>query len=460
MTPVFAVVGHPNRGKSCIVATLTRQDAVRISEISGTTTQSQAFHLHLDGQCQYELVDTPGFQRPRRVLAWLQERTSHAAQRVESVAQFLAEFSGRQPPMFRDEVELLTPIMEGAGIIYVVDGSLPYSPEYEAEMTILQWTGQPRMALINPIGGEAFVGEWQAALSQYFGVVRVFDPMTADERKQRAVLSAFAELHEPWRVSIDWTLGNLDRHREQLARQGMQLAMERFIEILAYTHQVKLPTRLVEPVLRDRLKHDYQQRLRTLELHAQRELQSLFAHTHLQTNVDTLQADYPDLFDQDTWYLFGLDRQKIVALSASAGAAAGAVLDASVGGASLMSGALAGGFVSGLASLVATLKPEKLNVRGMPVAGKSLTAGPVKDMQFAFVVLGRLLDFLEVVGQRTHADRSTVHLSSRGMGQRLEVLTRVEQVKLVRLIQKAHKGLSEKERRQLCDMLSQLRLAE
>merc|ERR1711879_573478 len=118
--PVFAVVGHPNRGKSCIVATLTRQDAVRISEISGTTTRSQAFHLSMAGQSQYELVDTPGFQRPRQVLAWLQQRADHAAQRVESVRQFLVEFADKQPPAFQDEVELLTPIMQGAGIIYVV----------------------------------------------------------------------------------------------------------------------------------------------------------------------------------------------------------------------------------------------------------------------------------------------------------------------------------------------------
>ena len=56
---------------------------------------------------------------------------------------------------FPDECELLRPIVEGAGILYVVDGSVPYGPEYEAEMEILRWTGRPSMAVINPIASRA-----------------------------------------------------------------------------------------------------------------------------------------------------------------------------------------------------------------------------------------------------------------------------------------------------------------
>ena len=46
--------------------------------------------------------------------------------------------------------ELLTPILEGAGILYVVDAGAPYRENYEAEMEILRWTGRPSMAVINP----------------------------------------------------------------------------------------------------------------------------------------------------------------------------------------------------------------------------------------------------------------------------------------------------------------------
>lgn len=454
--PVFAVVGHPNKGKSSIVSTLTRQDAVRISEISGTTTQAQAFQLNLNGQCHYELVDTPGFQRPRQVLQWLQQHPVDASQRRQAIEHFLDQHRSLQPPVFADEIELLSPVVAGAGIIYVVDGSMPYSAEYEAEMTILQWTGQPRMALINPIGEEDYVEQWRNALSQYFSVVRVFDPLTADENKQLAVLSAFAELYEPWRVQLEKTVQMIrDGNREQRQRSARLIA-DCLTDMLSHTTEIRVPAQFAEQSLKQQLGRRYQQSLRDIEVRAQRELQAMYAHLHLQTEAESLDADYPDLFDERAWYLFGLNRRKLVFLSSSAGAAAGVVIDIGVGGSSLMLGALTGGVVSGLASLAATQKPATLNIRGVPVSGKLLTAGPVKDLQFAFVVLGRLLDFYEVIRRRTHADRSVVSLPDSGVQARIDRLSRRDQVRLTGLIHKAGKGLTESERVQLTNMIRQL----
>ena len=42
LIPHLSVVGHPNRGKSSLVATLTENDAVRIGPESGTTTRAAA----------------------------------------------------------------------------------------------------------------------------------------------------------------------------------------------------------------------------------------------------------------------------------------------------------------------------------------------------------------------------------------------------------------------------------
>ena len=35
--PLFAIVGHPNKGKSSIVSTLAQDESVTISPIPGTT---------------------------------------------------------------------------------------------------------------------------------------------------------------------------------------------------------------------------------------------------------------------------------------------------------------------------------------------------------------------------------------------------------------------------------------
>ena len=63
----FAVVGHPNKGKSSIVSTLSRNDAIAISPRSGTTTKSDEFLVRI-ANSSYTLIDTPGFQRPRQLL--------------------------------------------------------------------------------------------------------------------------------------------------------------------------------------------------------------------------------------------------------------------------------------------------------------------------------------------------------------------------------------------------------
>ncbi len=122
--PKFAVVGHPNKGKSSIVSTLSQDATVTISSIPGTTTQQRAFPLKVDGKVLYELYDTPGFQRARAILAWLKKEVTTADKRADRVKKFVYEH--RNCEKFSDEIELLTPIVSGAGIIYVVDGSKPY----------------------------------------------------------------------------------------------------------------------------------------------------------------------------------------------------------------------------------------------------------------------------------------------------------------------------------------------
>ncbi len=455
---MFAVVGAPNKGKSSIVATLTRQDAVKISEISGTTTSAQAFELNIDGIPQYRLIDTPGFQRPRQVLSWLQQHSPNAAERQQVIQDFVSQQRHEGNTKFQDEIALLQPILDGAGIIYVIDGSRPYSPEFEAEMTILQWTSQPRMALINPIGGEAYVQEWQNALNQFFSVVRVFDPMTADQQKQFTILTAFAELYEPWRHALESTIDTLQDYFKRIEQQAALLVAEHLAQMLSHVSETKVPAEFVQQTLEKTLKAEYQQALRQTETDMQNQLQALYAHPEMHIDTPTLDIDYPDLFDSSHWYLYGLDRKKIVMLSASAGAAAGVVIDIGVGGASLMTGALTGGLLSGAASIFATATPENLTIQGLPVAGKTLTAGPIKNLTFSFALLGRAVAFLDLVLKRTHADRTvaSVNGDNNYFSDRFNRLNKSDQVQLTQLLQKAHQGLDAQELTKLRDWILQI----
>ncbi len=144
-TPTFAVVGRPNKGKSSIVATLARDDSVYIDAKAGSTREANSYPMKVDGETLYVLVDTPGLQRARAVLDWLNAHCSDAAARPETVRAFVEQHEG--DPNYRDECQALRPVVDGAGIIYVVDGSCPYGVDYEAEMEILRWSGQPSLAL-------------------------------------------------------------------------------------------------------------------------------------------------------------------------------------------------------------------------------------------------------------------------------------------------------------------------
>lgn len=63
--PVFAVIGHPNEGKSSVVATLVENDRIRISPVPGETVRAQEYPVIIDGEPCIVFVDTPGFQNPR-----------------------------------------------------------------------------------------------------------------------------------------------------------------------------------------------------------------------------------------------------------------------------------------------------------------------------------------------------------------------------------------------------------
>lgn len=199
--PKFAVVGHPNKGKSSIVSSLSLDNSIQIGDTPGTTQIKRGFPLKVDGKIIYELFDTPGFQRGRRVLSWLNKQEKVPAdKRHEVVRKFIAEHKGN--PKFVDEIELLEPIVNGAGIIYVVDASKPYGVEYETEMEILRWCGQPSMAILNLIGQEDYREQWKNALGHYFRLVRTFNPMTMTFNEHISLLESMSHLKEEWRENI------------------------------------------------------------------------------------------------------------------------------------------------------------------------------------------------------------------------------------------------------------------
>ncbi len=441
MIPEFAVVGHPNKGKSSIVATLSEDQHIAIGPVPGTTYRADRFTLTVNGQALYTLVDTPGFQRPAAVLEWLETHQGDASERPATVASFVSAHTGND--LFHDECELLAPILEGAGILYVVDGAKPYGAEYELEMQILQWTGQPRMALINKIGPGDYVDQWRNALDQYFSIVRTFDAMHADFNTRINLLSGFAELDERWRAPLHEAVSVLtEERRRQLRRSANQIA-DLLASALRYHQEQTLAEDMADSAkqaLERSLRSRLLAKVRKLESECRDAIQRIYRHQLTERREAELKLLDADLFAEETWEIFGLSRLQLIATGGVSGAVAGGGLDLLVGGSSLFAGAVGGALIGSLGAWLAGDELAKVKVLGQSLGGDILRVGPIKARNFPWVLLGRAYLHHALISERNHAQREAMSISVERSQDLFESLSAQERHHFDSLFDKLRKG--------------------
>lgn len=404
--PRFAIVGHPNKGKSSIVATLAEDDSVAISPDPGTTKTARNYPMRLDGVTLYELFDTPGFQRAREVLAWLHAHDRGAGARADVVREFVTQH-GRDE-RFHDECELLKPILDGAGILYVVDGSRPYGREYEPEMEILRWTGRPRMALINLIEKGDHVEEWRAALSQYFSIVRVFNALHADFSRRIELLRAFGAIDETWSPRLNQAADALTGERRQRKERAATEIADLLIAALTATESAALPDEHADPAIEEAARARLRRTVAAREQAARRAVAEIYHHAGLQAREADTSFLTEDVFSQRSFSVFGLSSAQLAMTGAASGAVAGGLVDAMFGGASLFLGAGIGALIGAAGVLVGSDRLAKVEVLGRPVGGFELRLGPITDPNFPWVILGRALTHVRLIAERNHARREAL----------------------------------------------------
>ena len=418
--PRFAVVGHPNKGKSSIVATLAADDSVGVAPEPGTTAVSREYPMTVDGRRLYTLIDTPGFQRARRAHAWMAERLTSADRHAAVVGEFVTAFAGTGK--FTDEVELLRPIVDAerpAGILYVVDGSVPYGPEYEAEMEVLRWTGRPSLALINPIGEADHVEAWRAALGQYFKIVRVFNAVTAEFDKRLELLRAFGQLAEGWRDPLESAVSALESDRRRRRREAAREIGGMIVDALTLSVSRKLGPSEASKAYEAELLETFKGQLRRREKRSRDAVEAVYDHHGLDRREGGGSEDEAlagDLFSQEAWLMFGLRRRDLVLAGAGGGAAAGGTLDVAAGGTSFLLGAAIGAVVGGAMGWMGAGRLAEVKVVNRPLGGKLLRCGPVKSANFPFVLLGRARYHHAVVSGRTHAQRGVLEIDEAKAG--------------------------------------------
>jgi GTPase Era involved in 16S rRNA processing len=466
--PVLAVVGRVNKGKSSIIATLTENENVKISRRPGTTTDVVNYTVRLHGKALFRVVDTPGFEEAARMLHWLQERDTNAANRRAQIAAFLQTF--RDTDDFIEERRLLGPIMDGAAILYVVDGTNPYRANYEAEMDILRRTGEPGIALINRIGEEDHGKEWRDALKQYFDLVRDFDAHDATFNKRMRLLSDIGTLKEEWREPLNTVVDALKRDRIHRLEEAAEAIAEMLINVetltLSSTPAGDRPTREEKKAL----ERKFHEKIRSFEKKTHKRIDEIYGHSRFRRDIDELEieeATEEDLFDEGTWHTMGLSPQSEIGIYAATGAGLGLAADAAVGGLSGGAGAVFGGLTgAGVGALRVGSRFAEAGTPGgffkaltgsMSDDKPKLRIGPHPSLNLPFVLLNRAFARLDLVRNWTHARQSFPGMADIRLGDLREQLSTADQRDIAKLCAKLRKQAREPSRQLREDVYEEIR---
>jgi hypothetical protein len=447
--PVFAVVGRVNRGKSSIIATLAEEDSIAISPLPGTTRRATRYDVLLEGEVLFRLIDTPGFEDAARALAWMQRARPSADQRRARVAEFRKTFAGSNE--FVEECELLGPVLEGAAILYVVDGSTPFRENIMAEVEILRWTGQPRMALVNRSQTGEHLGAWHAALASAFSAVRNFDAHAASFRERLQLLALFRELVDDWRAPLGRAIERLSQEQARRLRESAATIAALLVECLTHTIEVWASPEGLSAEERSAAEQRFHDDLRELERRARRRVEALYRHHRVATQAPPLEPPQfsRDLFSERVWSSLGLSAGQLIAAYSLAGATAGGALDAVVGGASLLAGTAVGAALGGAAALW-QLGSRALGVTAVDALGERLrkTAAPQRHFRIGphqhpnlpFVLLDRALLHHEAIRYRAHALNAVGELALDPGGSRTRELPAATRQRLSKLFARCRKS--------------------
>ncbi len=388
--PAFAIVGHPNEGKSSIVSTLAENDQVRISPIPGETLVCESFPVIIDGREIIRFIDTPGFQNPKKTFRWMKDHAEYD----DRIVQTFIDTHTDDPDLAQD-CELLTPIAQGAGIIYVVDGSRPLRSVDKAEMEILRLTGAPRMAIINCKEKDTgYLPQWKTAFRRHFNSIRVFNAHQATYAERISLLESLKGIDQDWIAPLATVISAFKKdwaHRKALTAEIILTLLTDSIEFsITGNHTVKTDEEALKKKLFDR----YAQAVGKIESVAHQQIRKLYRHNIFNYDLPPQSIVRQDLFNEKTWQVLGLTRKQLTTLAGITGGTIGAVIDIAAHGLTFGIFTLIGGAAgAGWAAFGGGRHLAETKVVGMNLGGHQIRVGPNENIQFLYILIDRALIF-------------------------------------------------------------------
>ncbi len=398
--PEFAVIGHPNEGKSAVLSTLAEDDSVRVSPIPGETTECRTFPVRIDGKEIIRFIDTPGFQNPRHILEWMKahEKTPNL------IETFVA--GHRDDPGFKDDCALLSPVINGAAIIFVVDGSRPVRNMDRAEMEILRLSGRPRLAVINCKEDDStWLPEWQDEFRKHFNAVRIFNANRATYMERMSLLESLKAIDQHLESCLSKVIHALQANYERRISHTAGLIIHLLTTVLSYRRTVPC-RRGEENKVKQKLLASFTDFVRKEEQRTFERIRRLYRHNIFNTELPPQSILQEDLFAEKTWKFLGLTDRQLLLAGAIGGAAAGVSIDAATLGGSFGAFAVFGGLL-GAATTYFKAKDILSGTRllGIRLDSERIRMGPVASSQLLYVLIDRSLLFFTLVINWAHGRR-------------------------------------------------------
>ena len=400
--PAFAIVGHPNEGKSSVVSTIAENDRVRISATPGETIVCETFPVVIDGKEIIRFIDTPGFQNPKRTLQWIK---SHKNLNDQVIQAFIDNHTN-DPDMLQD-CELLSPIAHGAGIIYVVDGSRPLRSVDEAEMEILRLTGAARMAIINCKEEETlYLSQWKTAFRLHFNAIRVFNAHRATYAERISLLESLKGIDQDWIGPLSTVISAFKKDWAHRNFRSTEIILKMLTENLEYSIIKNYNEKNAEEDLKKKLFDKYTRVIVKIEATAHQRIRKLYKHNIFNYNLPEHSIIHQDLFNEKTWQILGLTQKQLATLAAITGGTIGAVMDLAAAG--LFFGiftAIGGAIGAGWATLGGGRQLARSKVAGIKLGDQQIQVGPNENIQFLYILIDRSLIFYSHIINWAHGRR-------------------------------------------------------
>jgi hypothetical protein len=262
------------------------------------------------------------------------------------------------------------------------------------------------MAVINSKDETSdYLEQWKEEFRKCFNVYRVFNAHTANYAQRLELLESLKNIDPDWQENLDTVIGAFKRDWTQSIRASGGIITGMLQECLAHTITGNIGEDADDKQLLARMQTQYEKDIRKMETSAHGRIRSLFKHNIFNYDLPENSILHEDLFSESTWNILGLSRGQQIIAAGLGGAGIAAAVDAATFGASVGLFAALGGVAGATWAALGGRTMARTKILGLPLGGREIRIGPVRNIQFLYILLDRIMLYCAHISNWAHGRR-------------------------------------------------------